>query len=107
MTDRLPADGDGMRIAVETLRRGGLVAFPTDTVHGVACRGDDDGALARLFELKGRPAERRVAWLVSDLDQASTSASTCWSTTSAAAPSTSPSTAAVGRRARIGRWRGR
>jgi L-threonylcarbamoyladenylate synthase len=70
MTDRLPADGDGIRIAVEILRRGGLVAFPTDTVHGVACRGDDDRALTRLFELKGRPAERRVAWLVSDLDQA-------------------------------------
>lgn len=70
MTERLPADGDGIRAAVELLRQGGLVAFPTDTVHGVACRADDRRALTRLFELKGRPAERRVAWLVADLDQA-------------------------------------
>jgi tRNA threonylcarbamoyl adenosine modification protein (Sua5/YciO/YrdC/YwlC family) len=46
------------------------VAFPTDTVHGVGCRADDPDALDRLFTLKGRPPERRIAWLVAGLDQA-------------------------------------
>jgi tRNA threonylcarbamoyl adenosine modification protein (Sua5/YciO/YrdC/YwlC family) len=47
-----------------------LVAFPTDTVHGVGCRADDPEALDRLFALKGRPPERRIAWLVAGLEQA-------------------------------------
>jgi L-threonylcarbamoyladenylate synthase len=70
VTDRLPATPEGLARAAELVRGGALVAFPTDTVHGVACRANDPEALERLFTLKGRPAERRVAWLVTDLDQA-------------------------------------
>ena len=47
-----------------------MVAFPTDTVHGLACRPHDPTALARLFELKGRPLDRQIAWLVADIGQA-------------------------------------
>jgi L-threonylcarbamoyladenylate synthase len=70
MTDRLPATEEGIAEAARLLLDGELVAFPTDTVHGVACRAGDSGALDRLFALKGRPPERRIAWLVSGLDQA-------------------------------------
>ncbi len=69
MTERLPADEAGLARAAQILAGGGLVAFPTDTVHGVACRPGDPDALGRLFELKGRPPEQRVAWLVADLEQ--------------------------------------
>jgi L-threonylcarbamoyladenylate synthase len=70
VTDRLPATADGIARAASLIRDGMLVAFPTDTVHGVACRADDPAALDRLFALKGRPPEQRIAWLVSALDQA-------------------------------------
>ena len=70
MTERIAATLDGLAEAAELLRGGALVAFPTDTVHGVGCRADDADALDRLFVLKGRPVDRRIAWLVADLDQA-------------------------------------
>ena len=46
--------------AAETLRRGGLVAFPTETVYGLGADADDAGALARLYAVKGRPGEHPV-----------------------------------------------
>ena len=70
MTEVLPASPEGIDRAVEILQRGGLVAFPTDTVHGVACRPNDPGALARIFELKGRPPDHRIGWFVPDLEAA-------------------------------------
>jgi L-threonylcarbamoyladenylate synthase len=46
--------------AAETLRRGGLVAFPTETVYGLGADADSAGALARLYAVKGRPGEHPV-----------------------------------------------
>jgi L-threonylcarbamoyladenylate synthase len=70
MTERIAATPDGIAEAAELLRDGALVAFPTDTVHGVGTRADDPDALDRLFALKGRPADRQIAWLVSGIEQA-------------------------------------
>jgi L-threonylcarbamoyladenylate synthase len=41
--------------AAACLRSGGLVAFPTETVYGLGVHALDRGAVARLFEAKGRP----------------------------------------------------
>ncbi len=46
--------------AVETLRAGALVAFPTETVYGLGANAADPAAVARIFELKGRPADHPV-----------------------------------------------
>lgn len=43
-------------VAAETLRRGGLVAFPTETVYGLGANATDSAAVSRIFEAKGRPA---------------------------------------------------
>ncbi len=43
--------------AAALLAAGSLVAFPTETVYGLGARGDDDGAVARIFALKGRPSD--------------------------------------------------
>ncbi len=43
--------------AADRLRRGGLVAFPTETVYGLGARAFDADAVARVFALKGRPAD--------------------------------------------------
>jgi L-threonylcarbamoyladenylate synthase len=42
--------------AAEVLDRGGLVAFPTETVYGLGARAFDAGAVAGIFAAKGRPA---------------------------------------------------
>ena len=42
--------------AAEVLRRGGLVAFPTETVYGLGANALDASAVARIFAAKGRPS---------------------------------------------------
>jgi L-threonylcarbamoyladenylate synthase len=42
--------------AADCLAKGGLVAFPTETVYGLGADGTNGGAIARLYEAKGRPS---------------------------------------------------
>lgn len=51
----VPATADNIARAAEILRRGGLVAFPTETVYGLGGDATDDRAVAAIFEAKGRP----------------------------------------------------
>ena len=53
----LTTSPDDLRRAGALLRRGGLVAFPTETVYGLGARADDPHAVARIFEAKRRPAD--------------------------------------------------
>ena len=48
-------DAEIVRRAGELLRRGGLVAFPTETVYGLGANALDAHAVARIFAAKGRP----------------------------------------------------
>ncbi len=50
--------GDVFRRAAEVLARGGLVAFPTETVYGVGARADIAAGVARLREIKSRQADQ-------------------------------------------------
>lgn len=52
--------------ATALLRRGGLVAFPTETYYGLAADPFNPAALQRLFRLKARPVEKPVLVLVQD-----------------------------------------
>ena len=52
--------------AVAALRRGGLVGFPTETVYGLGADARNPQALARLFEVKGRPAAHPVIVHIAD-----------------------------------------
>jgi L-threonylcarbamoyladenylate synthase len=49
-----------VRRAAEILRAGGLVAFPTETVYGLGADASNAAAMARLYRVKGRPAEHPV-----------------------------------------------
>ncbi|MCB2072786.1 MAG: threonylcarbamoyl-AMP synthase [Novosphingobium sp.] len=48
-------DAAGIAEAAGILRRGGLVAIPTETVYGLAARADSDEAVAAIYRAKGRP----------------------------------------------------
>ena len=56
--------------AVEVLRRGGLVAMPTETVYGLAANALDEEAVAGIFRAKGRPATNPVIVHVADVAMA-------------------------------------
>src|SRR5215471_11850410 len=45
-----------MESAADILRRGGLVAFPTETVYGLGANALDAEAVRRIYEAKGRPS---------------------------------------------------
>jgi L-threonylcarbamoyladenylate synthase len=64
-------DAAGRRVAVEVLDGGGIVALPTDTVYGIACRLDAEGGVERLFAAKKRPPDKAIMVLVDDIDQVS------------------------------------
>ena len=49
-------DPDVIAEAASVITRGGLVAFPTETVYGLGANALDPAAVARVFEAKGRPA---------------------------------------------------
>ena len=44
-------------LAAELIRRGELVAIPTETVYGLGANGLDEAAVANIFEAKGRPQD--------------------------------------------------
>ncbi len=46
-----------LKEAVELLRRGEIVAFPTETVYGLGANALDDKAILKVFEIKGRPSD--------------------------------------------------
>ncbi len=56
--------------ASAVLRRGGLVAFATETVYGLGAVATDPDSVARIFAAKGRPSYNPLIVHVADLDQA-------------------------------------
>jgi len=66
-TIRMGATDRGIRAAVALLRRGGQVAFPTETVYGLGADARDERAVARIYRAKGRPARNPLIVHVSDI----------------------------------------
>jgi L-threonylcarbamoyladenylate synthase len=52
------------------LKEGGLVAFPTETVYGLGADAGNSGAVARLYQAKGRPSFNPLIATVADLEAA-------------------------------------
>lgn len=52
------------------IERGGVAVFPADTVYGLACDPENADAVAKLYALKGRPADKPAAVMWFDRDAA-------------------------------------
>jgi len=55
--------------AARVIRQGGVVAFPTDTLYGLAVDPFSSAAIERLFAVKGRSASNAIALIAADVDQ--------------------------------------
>ena len=66
----IKADAAAAAAAAECLSRGGLVAFPTETVYGLGADAANGEAVARLYAAKGRPAFNPLIAHVHDLPAA-------------------------------------
>jgi len=59
---------DKIRVAAELLKKGGLVAFPTETVYGLGASALDERAVLRIFDAKNRPADNPIIVHVANRD---------------------------------------
>jgi L-threonylcarbamoyladenylate synthase len=66
MTLLLPPNNESLQIALDILRKGGLVAFPTDTVYGVGALAFDGVAVEAIYKAKDRPIEKAIPVLIGD-----------------------------------------
>ena len=48
-------DASSLSTAVSILKKGGLVAFPTETVYGLGADAENPAAVKAIFRVKGRP----------------------------------------------------
>lgn len=53
-----------IRAAVEVLRRGGVILYPTDTIWGIGCDATDSAAVKKVFEIKRRSDSKALITLV-------------------------------------------
>ena len=70
MSNIVSADAAGIARAAQVLRRGGLVALPTETVYGLGADAANDKAVAGIFEAKRRPRFNPLIIHVRDLGTA-------------------------------------
>jgi L-threonylcarbamoyladenylate synthase len=69
----LPASQAGsIQLAAALLRKGEVVAFPTDTVYGIGAHGFMAPAIEKLYEIKGRDREKAIALLLARVEDVTT-----------------------------------
>ena len=66
--DRDDMDLMEMKRAGEILKKGGLVAFPTETVYGLGGDALDETAAHRIYEAKGRPSDNPLIVHIADME---------------------------------------
>lgn len=54
--------------ALEVLRNGGIILYPTDTVWGIGCDATDPEAVAKVYAIKNREDSKSLVLLASDMD---------------------------------------
>ena len=62
-------DNNDIRAAVDVLRKGGIILYPTDTVWGIGCDATNSDAVRRVFEIKQRSDAKALITLVGSLAQ--------------------------------------
>jgi L-threonylcarbamoyladenylate synthase len=59
---------DILSLAVELLKNGGIIAYPTETFYGLGGKFDIDNASKRIYELKQRPQDKAMPLIIGERD---------------------------------------
>ena len=59
---------ESIQKALEVLRAGGVILYPTDTVWGIVCDATNPEAVAKVYEIKRRADSKSLVLLASDID---------------------------------------
>jgi L-threonylcarbamoyladenylate synthase len=65
----VPATPEQIVRAAAIIAEGGVIAFPTDTVYGLACDLYHAAAVRRIYEIKGRPHRMPLIAMIADVSQ--------------------------------------
>ncbi|MGC8547162.1 MAG: L-threonylcarbamoyladenylate synthase [Thermoplasmata archaeon] len=65
----LNPDKDVMERAANIIKRGGLVAFPTETVYGLGANAKSDDSCSKIYIAKGRPSDNPLIVHISSMEQ--------------------------------------
>lgn len=57
--------------AIASLKSGGVILYPTDTIWGIGCDVRQDAAIEKIWQIKQRPAEKGLIVLISKIEQLS------------------------------------
>ena len=55
---QVPSDLSGITLAIESIKNGGVVIFPTDTVYGIGCDPYNENAVKKIYEIKNRDSTK-------------------------------------------------
>jgi L-threonylcarbamoyladenylate synthase len=58
-----------LRLAVDLLQAGEVIAFPTDTVYGIGVRADSAAAIEKLYQIKVRSMDKPIPVMIAELQQ--------------------------------------
>ena len=56
----VPCDEIGIKVTYESIKKGGIVVFPTDTVYGIGCNPYYKDAVDKIFKIKGRDKTKQL-----------------------------------------------
>ena len=55
---QVSSDSAGIKLAIESIKNGGIVIFPTDTVYGIGCDPYNENAVKKIYEIKNRDSTK-------------------------------------------------
>jgi L-threonylcarbamoyladenylate synthase len=59
-----PCNENGIKYTYETIKQGGVIIFPTDTVYGIGCDPYNHDAVNKIYKIKGREKTKQLPVLV-------------------------------------------
>jgi len=62
-TLRVECNSEGIEKATKSIRSGGVVVFPTDTVYGIGCNPYDGKAVEKIYKIKNRESQKLLPLL--------------------------------------------
>ena len=55
---QVSSDSAGIKLAIESIKNGGIVIFPTDTLYGIGCDPYNENAVKKIYEIKNRDSTK-------------------------------------------------
>ncbi len=62
-------DENTIKTATKVLQRGGVIAFPTETLYALGCDGENEAGIEKIFRLKGRAKQKPLMAMLDSIEK--------------------------------------